>query len=49
MWTSENNWYKWFYDDDIFGRQLNNKKLQLILKTKLPDWKVGVNQFIKQI
>jgi dTDP-4-dehydrorhamnose reductase len=29
--------------------QLNNKKLQLILKTKLPDWKVGVNQFIKQI
>ena len=29
--------------------QLNNKKLQLILKTKLPDWKVGVNQFIKEI
>ena len=29
--------------------QLNNKKLQLILKKKLPDWKVGVNQFIKQI
>lgn len=29
--------------------QLNNKKLQLILKIKLPDWKVGVNQFIKQI
>ena len=29
--------------------QLNNKKLQLILKKKLPDWKIGVNLFIKQI
>ena len=29
--------------------QLNNKKLQLILKKKLPDWKTGVNLFIKQI
>lgn len=25
MWTSENNWYKWFYDDDQnFGRQHDN-------------------------
>jgi dTDP-4-dehydrorhamnose reductase len=29
--------------------QLNNKKLQLILKKKVPDWKTGVNLFIKQI
>jgi dTDP-4-dehydrorhamnose reductase len=29
--------------------QLDNKKLQLILKKKLPDWKTGVNLFIKKI
>jgi hypothetical protein len=21
MWTSENNWYKWYYGNDLFGRQ----------------------------
>ena len=26
MWTSENNWYKWFYDNDLFGKQTSNKK-----------------------
>jgi len=26
MWTSENNWYKWFYDADMFGRQSSDKK-----------------------
>jgi hypothetical protein len=26
MWTSENNWYKWWYGDDLFGRQVNDLK-----------------------
>lgn len=24
MWTSENNWYKWSYGDQLFGRQTND-------------------------
>lgn len=24
MWTSENNWYKWWYGDNLFGRQTGN-------------------------
>ena len=24
MWTSENNWYKWWYGDVLFGRQTGN-------------------------
>ena len=26
MWTSENNWYKWWYGDDLFGRQVIDLK-----------------------
>lgn len=26
MWTSENNWYKWYYDDHLFSNQTSNKK-----------------------
>lgn len=26
MWTSENNWYKWWYGDALFGRQTNDLK-----------------------
>jgi hypothetical protein len=26
MWTSENNWYKWYYSDRKFGRQHGNDK-----------------------
>jgi dTDP-4-dehydrorhamnose reductase len=40
--------YKRIANAPLFS-QLNNKKLQLILKKKLPDWKTGVNLFIKKI
>ena len=26
MYTSENNWYSWSYDDRLFGRQTSNDK-----------------------
>jgi hypothetical protein len=26
VWTSENNWYKWWYGDALFGRQTNDLK-----------------------
>jgi dTDP-4-dehydrorhamnose reductase len=39
--------YKRITKVPLFSK-LNNKKLQSVLKKKLPHWKVGVNQLIKQ-